>query len=92
VRKPFVTACLLCLGWAAPALAGTPAEFFNEFDWAPTAPTPGPTNFEIVFAGNVSCQIPPQNNRDGSTDPFPHPRPITTTYDAGSNTSATISA
>jgi len=81
-----MAAALLCLVLAAPARAGTPAEFFNEFDWAPTSPTPGPTNFEIVFAGDVSCQIPPQNARDGSTNPFKHPNPITTTFDPASNT------
>ena len=81
-----LAACLLGLAWAAPASAGTPAEFFNEYDWAPTSPTPGPTDFEIIFAGNVSCQIPPQNAHDGSTNPFKGGKPITTTFDPTSNT------
>jgi hypothetical protein len=76
---------LLCLFSPRPASA-QPAEFFNEFDWAPTAPTPGPTDFEIVFQGNVTGLIPPQNHRDPLTDPFPHPQPITIAYDPGANT------
>jgi hypothetical protein len=76
---------LLCVGGPAGAQQ-PPAEFFNEFDYAPTAPTPGPTNFEIVFAGNVTCKIPPQNQLDTSTDPFPNPNPITIVYDNAPNT------
>ncbi len=77
------------LGLVAPAFAQAPpppAEFFNEFDYAPTQPTPGPTNFEIVFAGNVTCQIPPQNQTDTATDPFTNPNPITIVYDNAPNT------
>jgi len=86
MKKMILAASLLCLGWVNVGQAATPAEFFNEFDWAPTSPTPGPTNFEIVFAGDVSCQIPPQNAHDGSTNPFKNPNPITTTFDPASNT------
>lgn len=81
-----LAAGLACFGMASASHAGVPAEFFNEFDWAPSSPSPGPTNFEIVFAGNVTCQIPKQNAHDGSTNPFKHPKPITTTYDPVSNT------
>jgi ABC-type phosphate transport system substrate-binding protein len=77
---------VLCGLFPSAGHAGVPAEFFNEFDWAPTQPVPGPTNFEVVFAGNVTGQIPPQNQNDANTDPFPNPNPITTTYDCTSNT------
>jgi hypothetical protein len=76
---------LICLGSASPASA-QPAEFFNEFDWAPTAPTPGPTDFEIVFQGNVTGLIPHQNQHDPLTNAFTHPNPITVVYNAAANT------
>jgi hypothetical protein len=84
IAAPVVGA--LCLGVPSVCQAGVPSEFFNEFDWAPATPVPGPTNFEIMFAGDATCLIPQQNQNDHSTDPFKGANPITTTYDPISNT------
>lgn len=63
---------------------GTQDDLFNQFDPLPTGGTT-PNNFEMVFQGNVTGEIPTQP-LSNYTDAFLSPNAITVTYSVTSNT------